>query len=439
MVQFALRMTDASPNQRGTAVPEELRRASLRASVHDGVCWAIMHGAGERYVAPFVVLGGTSYVGLALAVALPALAGALVQCFSAERADRSGRRKRMFVAGAVAQGLLWFLAAGAALLPSAPAYVAMVVVYLLLLALHNYTVPPWTSLMGDLVPEDRRGRYFGARNFLLGMAIVVSFFGAGWWLEHARTALPGGIAWGFLTIFLVAGLARLGSAWFLSRMYEPVYLPAPAERFTFGEFLRRMPHGPFGRFTLYAAWLHLGVGVAGPFFTIYFLRVLGLRPHEFASLVAAHLLAYYGAHPLVGRLADRIGNKRVLAAGGIGIGLIPLWFLLSRDYGVLLAIQIYDGFVWAAFNLGSSNYLFDVVSPPKRARCTAYFTLMISAGGLAGAFLGAGVAHAVRAQIPFETLLWISAGLRLLPSLLLLRTFGEARIRPMAATPAHVA
>src|SRR5690606_4806420 len=79
--------------------------------------------------------------------------------------------------------------------------------------------PQWTSLMGDLVPERKRGRYFGHRNRLATIASCAALIGGGLVL-HALdiNGLP---LIGFAILFLIAFFARLYSARNLGKMHEP--------------------------------------------------------------------------------------------------------------------------------------------------------------------------------------------------------------------------
>src|SRR5690606_12274759 len=78
----------------------------------------------------------------------------------------TGRRKAIIVAGAALQGMTLI---PLALLPilypdhAIPILIGCAIVYF---AGANLATPQWGSLMGDLVPERRRGRYFGHRTRL---------------------------------------------------------------------------------------------------------------------------------------------------------------------------------------------------------------------------------------------------------------------------------
>jgi MFS family permease len=407
-----------------------------------------MHGAGERYILPLVILAGATLPRVAAIAALPPLAGALVQCLAANLADSAGRRKSMFVGSALVQALTWLPASIAVFLPGDAGYWLMLLSFALYLAAHNFSIPPWSSVMGNLVPPAVRGRWFGFRNLLVGAGIVASFTFGGEWLQwcEVRPGLWGlsGRNTGFLALFALAMAARLASTGCLAKMFEPSYRRAASDRFTLAQFIRRMPYGHFGRFTIYVTALMVGVGLAGPFFWWYMFGPLKLSTREFAVLGTAHLAVHFGSQPLWGRLADRIGNKAVLAIGGVGIALIPVIWLVSTNYAYLLVAQMYDGCVWGAFAIASGNYLYDTCTPPKRARCTAYYNLFLAAGGLVGAFLGAAIAPlaAKLGMAPFTLLLVVSAAGRMLPNLTLLPLFADTRIagiKPGVATPTEAA
>ena len=82
-----------------------------------------------------------------------------------------------------------------------------------------------------------------------------------------------------------------------------------------------------------------------------------------------------------------------------------LW-LFSADILFLMLIQVFGGFVWAGFNLASANFIFDAVSPPKRARCVAYRGLVNGFCVLAGSLLGGYVAVRMPSSFHFGVWRW---------------------------------
>ena len=431
-----------------TPVPEapsaEVIRASLRNSIKDAAAWSVMQGAGTNYVTPFIVLGGKGLLYLAAMAGVPALAGALVQWLAANVTDSGGQRNRLIVTSSALQALTWLPMSVAVFLPVNVGYWVMLAAFAACVGLANFSVPAWQSLMGDLVPAERRGRYFGLRAGLSGALLVVSFLGAGWWLnlcdrrgEFALLCLSGR-NFGFLVLFAIAGLMRLVSAWYLHKVYEPEYRRHPSDRFSLLDFIRRAPKAHFGRFVFYCMLVNMGLGFMAPFVGWYLLDQLRFSTGEFALILAASMALSVASQPLWGRLADRIGNKRVLGIGGIGLVAVPLLVVPCQSLWQFIAVMGYEGIALGAFTIAVGNYIYDVVTPPKRARCVAYYNLFIALGTMLGAFLSAlvgqftplplAVAGVTVAQ-PFTLMLLGSALIRLLPNLLLLGSFDEFRLR----------
>ncbi|MBI3272483.1 MAG: MFS transporter [Planctomycetes bacterium] len=427
------------------AAPERWRERTLSASVKDAVAYSVMQGLGERTVQPFAAFLGASESAFGLLTALSNLAGGLFQVVGANVVDEAGRRKRYFVAGGVVQALSWTLALFALGLPASWGVAALVLSQVVYLGAVHFTIPPWASVMGDVVPEDRRGRYFGGRNFWSGAAQIASFTVAAFLLDALK---PHGLtATGFFALFAGALLARLVSVHYLTRMHEPVYLLAPSDRFSLADFLRRAPRANFGRFVFFVMAFFFGVALAGPFFGYYMLKDLGWSYTDFMIGQNLQMLALFATQPFWGRIADRIGNKRVMALGGFGVALIPVLWLFSADKWFLWAALVYDGVVWSAYQLSTSNYLYDAVTPPKRSRCTAYYNLFMNVGVFGGAMLGGGISRWFPAAVSggkpggltaFVVLLLASAVGRFAACALFLPGLRELRVGPVWGGPETV-
>lgn len=406
-----------------------------------------MYGAGEQYVAPFVILGGSGLWQVVAIVALPLVAGGVVQRLAAAVTDACGRRQPVFVAAASVQVLLWGVFAAAIYVPAGTQYWVMLATFILFIAGHHFSAPPWFSTMGDLVPESYRGRYFGWRNFLCGLAMIAAMLAAGQWLGVSERNLRAGLLglsgrdFGFLALFLVAGVARGVSVYYLTRMTEPPYHAPHAERFTFWQFLRRTPHSQFGRFAVYRALIFAGQTTLLAFLSWQMLGPMQLAPSLFAVVVTAQFLASYGSQPIWGRLADRFGSKWALAMGGLGMSATPVLLMLGDQVWWLVVVQLYEGTALAASSMGAGNYLLDIVTPAKRARCSADLNIYIGLATLLAGFGGAALAvnvvdgwplpwrlAGVTVAEPFTLILLASTALRVVPNVLLLPTFHEARL-----------
>jgi hypothetical protein len=194
---------------------------SLRAAIKDGISYAVMMGSGETYLGPFGIFLRASTLQVGLLATVPQLFGAMMQWVYAVRMDRFRSRRKVILAGATTQAVAII---PMALLPFLFGSGTLSVLYLLGLMMVyqgacGSTVPIWNSLIGDLVPANLRGRFFGQRNRLTGMSSFVSLLLAGGILDLFDRA--GKAEVGFLVIFSVAFLARLNSVRWLSKYRDP--------------------------------------------------------------------------------------------------------------------------------------------------------------------------------------------------------------------------
>mgnify|MGYP001578516286 FL=1 len=87
------------------------------------------------------------------------------------------------------------------------------------------------------------------------------------------------------------------------------------------------------------------------------------------------------------------------------------------------------GVGWAAFNLAASNFIYDSVTPQRRALCVSYFNIFNGIGVFFGATLGGLLTHylAISFMNKFLFVFLISGVLRFLFVIIMLPFLKEAR------------
>ena len=409
---------------------------SLRASVLDGACWAVMFGAGESYTRRWAIHWNADELTLALLGAVPLFLAGFAQVLSANLQEVYPHRKRLFLPVALVQALTWIPMALLPVLWPERAALLVLAVACLYFACAYFTTPPWNSLMGDLVPPERRGVYFGNRLRIVNLCTLTALL-LGGWILHASAA-AGHAREGFYAIFGISLAARLASRAFLARMHEPPFRPSPEDRFSVLDFVRRAPKSNFARFVVFVTLIMFGAHVAGPFFDLWQIRDLGFDDMQYAISLSVAVLAQFLTLQSWGRIGDRFGNRKILVLTSVLMPSLPILWCLGRSFAWVLFCQTVAGTVWAWFNLATANFLFDAVTPGKRARCVAYYNLFINAGVLLGSLLGGwfagwwpvavsvgGYAVGFSSNLPFLFLL--SGALRAGVVLLFLPLFKEVR------------
>lgn len=434
-----MRSTTAESTDTVPPVSPEDRERSLQHAIRDGVFYSLMTGLGESYIAPFAIFLKATTVQIGLLASVPQVIGSWAQFISVEVLNRLKSRKAVILTGVALQALTWIP------LMSLPFFFPERAIFWLTLCvtayylLGNLATPAWNSLMGDLVHQRRRGRYFARRNRIISIATFAGLCGAGVTLHLAESSrIP---AAGFWIIFSLAALFRLNSAYHLARMVEPRYAVRKTDNFSIFQFIRQYRTSNFGHFAIYIAAVHFAVFIAAPFFSLYMLRDLRFSYLQFTAASASAVLSQFVTLHYWGKFSDRLGNKKMLEITGLLLSFIPMLWLLTENFVAICLIQLAAGFVWAGFTLSMGNFVFDAVSPGKRAKCVAISNAMNAAGIFMGALIGGKMSGILPADFTLgaatihfasnlPALFLISGLIRLAAALALLKTFREVRDVP---------
>ena len=409
---------------------EKETKKSLKFSIYDGAAFAVMDGMTASFLVPFAVALNASVNLIAALSYIPQLLGAFAQLLSAKIAEMFRDRKKILVIGSFVHAIFWI---PLLLIPYAtPSQKYLLVVYVAIQAVFvQIMLPIGNSLMGDIVPKYERGKFFGLRNKVIGVISFASALSAGLILTYIS---PKNIFLGFAILFSFAFIGR-----FLSGIFK-IFIANPApdfgheEKFSIVDFVKRMDKTNYGHFVKYLTLFKFATNVAAPFFILYMLRDLHFTYLQFTIITASELIASFVAMGIWGRLIDEKGTKFVLYIGGMLTPLIPFFWLFSRNFYYLIAIEAFSGVAWAAFNLSASNFIFDSVQPENRIRCISYHKFFEGIALFIGAVLGGFLINHIPAWIFISSIpavFLISGILRLLASLVLLPALKEARLIEM--------
>jgi MFS family permease len=289
---------------------EPQTQKSLEHSLKDAGAYAVMIGIGETYLSAFALFLKASTPQMGLLASLPSLLASLVQLFSAWLGRWTGQRKAIVLIGASVQALAWL---PLIVLPilfrdyAVPLLIACVVLY------HcgaHLAAPQWSSLMGDIVPDRRRGRFFALRTSIVSIVTCIALMIGGLTL-HVSSARDATLQ-GFIILFSIAMLARLTTVYQLSKMHDPSGLVAAMEVPVGQGWWQRLRHSNFVRFSIFFALVQFSVAIASPFFTVYMLRDLQFSYIMFMCNTGMAVFAQFLTLNRWGRISDIFGNRRIL-------------------------------------------------------------------------------------------------------------------------------
>jgi MFS family permease len=399
---------------------------SLSASWKEGIPAAVMISITDYYLIPLGLLLGAQMHEIGLLVALPQLLGSFAQLAAVKAVDAMGSRLRFLVGGCVLQALVLV---PVAFLPFMDVphrvgiFIALVMVFRVL---SNLIATVWGSLMSDYLVPEERGRYLGWRNRIAGLAGVAGLVAGGLLLQSLKATSP---ELGFCLLFLATAASRAVSAVLMSRMTSLPQEHKQGDDFTFLQFMSRFRESNFVRFSLYVSGIMFAAHMTAPYVSVHLLNNLHFNYIEYMSVFLTSQVAQFVSFPIWGRHADIVGNARVLKTTSLLLPIIPIYWMFVTDLRLLLLCELFGGFVWGGFNLCTSNYIFDAVTPEKRVRCLAYFSLLNGTALFLGAMFGGYLADHVPQWFEHRiaTLFLMGSVMRFGMHFILSRRFREVR------------
>ncbi|MEM2121084.1 MAG: MFS transporter [Candidatus Woesearchaeota archaeon] len=410
---------------------KELIKKSLKYSIKEASANSVMVGCGESFVSAFIIKLGATNFQVGLLTSLSNLIGSISQVISTDITDFTKKRKKIILYSILTQSLIW--------VPMVLNVLFWKSIYLtiFLFALYafsgNFLIPPWSSILGDIVDKKQGGFFFGRRNAIAGFTAFTTSLIAGFFLNKISSVHS---LLGFAILFLIASIARLVSLYYMRLIYEPEYNVSKEWYFSLLQFIKRMYYNNFGTFVLYLFFMMIAVAIASPYFSIYMLTVLKFNYFTFIILNATHTLTSYLIMTYWGKYSDIYGNKKVLTICGFLVPLYPLLWIFSSNFYYLLLVQIIGGVAWGGFDLSASNFVYDAVTPQRRARCVSYSNFFKGVGVFFGVMIGAFLLGRVNVQAPifrgvfssnYQVVFLISFLTRFLVSAYFLRKIKEVR------------
>ncbi len=360
------------------------KKKTLRYSFADGVFASLMGGFVQNYFTPFLLAVGGTVGQAGILGAIPNLFASLTQLKSPAMVEKFSARKPIMDLFVPLQAVsLLFMAMLALLDRSGPlVFISAVVLFTSFGAL---AAPAWSSMMSEIVDKEKWGRYFGWRSQVLGIITIIAALTASMVLHFTKKTC---LFTGFSILFGAAFIFRIISWRFLRLMEEPALKKAPPAEGPFPGKFSGSGAGNFSRFVFFAGAVNFSAGLAGPFFSVLMLEGLHFTYLTYIALSSTQALATYLSIKRWGRHADRLGNIKIISSTSKLIVFIPALWLASRNPFYLIFVQVFSGFVWAGFNLSTSNFVFDASSPAGRTRSIAYLNAASGIGLCLGALMG---------------------------------------------------
>lgn len=241
---------------------------------------------------------------------------------------------------------------------------ALFIAYGLMQVVTAVSTPGWFDLFAKLTPVRLRGRLAGLRNALGGGLAALCALGLAWML--ASFPFPLNYALAFFAAFLLQAASVLLQFWYDERAPSPVVPLAPVREFLqqIGRALGRT--GGFRTF-LGASGLMILAGVPTGFITVHALRDLGADDATVGGFTALLMVVQVVSAPLIGLLADRMGNRVVLVVAAASLCAASITAMLAASTAVLGIAFVFVGITLGSEIMARHNMAVEFAPQAERA------------------------------------------------------------------------
>lgn len=367
-----------------------LKEKALKRSIVEGSAVSAGISMTSSFITPFALAIGANSFHIGLLSSLSGITSPLGQ-FRGNKLMEKYSRKSLVVISRSLSIFMWLTIIGLAYLSYRGIFeiylpYALILIYSVLIEFAlGIGYVAWFSWMGDIVPQNIRGKYFANRNRITGFFGLVFFLGSAFLLDFFKT--KGYVLIGFSVLFFIGAVFRFFSRQLIMRIHNPRFKEKDGYYFSFLDFVKRYDN--YGKFAFYQATFYFAVMISSPFFAVYMLEDLGFSYTTFTFVAISSTVFYLIFSSLAGKFSDKYGNVKLLYISAVLFPLVPmLWIFLKNPIALIFFPGLISGIANAAFVIGVTNFTYASVSPQKRGLCLAYTSILIGLGVLFGGLIG---------------------------------------------------
>jgi MFS family permease len=400
------------------SLSERTLQKGLDAVVRDGITSQIKMTLTESiFLIAFAVALGASNAIVGLIAAIPPLAQ-LLQIPSIILVQRTKIRRRICVFfSAVSRLSILIMVFIPVLSPGIPGLLLLLIGVTSHAVFNAVSVAAWNSWMKDLIPQEILGRFFSKRLAIQALVGIVTTLSAGilidQWLRSDSTSLSP-----YSIVFFVGMIAGLVGVYFIYTIPEPRMIIETLDQSLMVTLRRPFQDPEFRRLMVFSTSWSFAVTLAGPFFTVYLLEVLGYDLSIVAGLSVLSQVTSMLFYQWWGRLSDKYSNKTVLRVTtpiyAIGI-LLWIFTTVPGPYiftlPLLLLIHVVLGLSAAAVNLAHGNLALKLAPRSESTSYLAGWSIVNSIAAVLAPLAGGVIADTLANSFLSFHLAWQGLGL----------------------------
>jgi MFS family permease len=245
-----------------------------------------------------------------------------------------------------------------------------------------------------LVSNFKKTKVFSFENLTYAIAYILSTIISGILIKN----------YGFnYLIFLLSFSSILFSLLILSQLK----LKIVEEKFEF--FISE----EFKKFLIIFSLFYFSVGIASPYFSIFIVRNLNLSALEWSIVGIVEMVSFILFFSSILKIFKKYSTKTLLFFSTFLISTIPLFWVITKNYFLILLYSIISGIAWRIFSIGTYSFISKIVKSKFEIGLLSFLSsLFLSLGSLFSSI----ILH----FFPFSSVFYVSFIFRLFSSFLFL-------------------
>ncbi|MBS1724890.1 MAG: MFS transporter [Armatimonadetes bacterium] len=364
---------------------------------------------GGTFLIGFIQYAGGSDRWIQLAVALPSLMG-LFQIPGAIWGRRFNGYKRFVAPGGWVWRLLYIPLFALPLVPWPGQERLIVLAFCIALATaaNQLVSPIYNDWIAELVPAESRGWYFSRRTAVsTAVGMGVAFIG-GVMLDQLQKKNMSGT--GFSILFAAGSVCAMVSMFFFLRMKDTERANPIQAGLKDSLKLMVRPAGDrnFQRVLVFTVVFMVSATLAGGLYVAFARESLQLSYTAIQLTQVAHAIGTVAFANMWGYLADKYGNKPLLAILMIGATITPFVWLVCRpgqpEFSTIVLVigHLFNGLVWSGIAVCQMNLYIATAKTEDRANYLGMVFAVQAFTGAIAPLIGGEMMHFFRGTMPVE-------------------------------------
>jgi MFS family permease len=169
----------------------------------------------------------------------------------------------------------------------------------------------------------------------------------------------------------------------------------------------------FKKFLIIFSLFYFSVGIASPYFSIFIVRNLNLSALEWSIVGIVEMVSFILFFSSILKIFKKYSTKTLLFFSTFLISTIPFFWVITKNYLLILLYSIISGIAWRIFSIGTYSFISKVVKSKFEIGLLSFLSsLFLSLGSLFSSI----ILH----FFPFSSVFYVSFIFRLFSSFLFL-------------------